>query len=333
MSYSLLSKYRSELMGMAILWVMFFHAYDLDMGLPVLEWVRAAGFGGVDIFIVLSAMGLVVSLSRREQEYLSFMGRRLHRLLPAYFIVMVPYTLFLMSRGEANLSSLIYNSLFLNYWGKWSGSFNWYMTGILVFYLLTPVCFRVLKPKSNRWRIRWAVLGSMAALVVCQIFLQEQTWTYNDFFYRIPDFCIGLLLGFFLVEKKKFGKADGLWWLCSALLGVCYLWAYPRLHLNSLILPLAHLFVFTTVPMCLALCFLMDRLPLGWVRRFFRLLGSCSLEIYLLNVSFFSQLPLIHQYLVFGPTNRLFHLILFTVNILLGIGLHKLLARVLKPAS
>ena len=46
MRYSILSKYRTELMGVAILWVMLFHSFDLDMGLTLLEWVRAAGFGG-----------------------------------------------------------------------------------------------------------------------------------------------------------------------------------------------------------------------------------------------------------------------------------------------
>ena len=68
MNYRIFSKYRTELMGVAMLWVMFFHAWDLDMGHPLLEWVRAAGFGGVDIFILLSAMGLVISLSRKEVD-------------------------------------------------------------------------------------------------------------------------------------------------------------------------------------------------------------------------------------------------------------------------
>ena len=70
MHYKAFSQYRSELMGAAMLWVMLFHAYDLDLGLPLLNWGRAAGFGGVDIFILLSSMGLTMSLIRREQEML-----------------------------------------------------------------------------------------------------------------------------------------------------------------------------------------------------------------------------------------------------------------------
>ena len=46
MGYSVLSKYRSELMGAAMLWVMLFHAADLTFPIPVLDLFRAAGFGG-----------------------------------------------------------------------------------------------------------------------------------------------------------------------------------------------------------------------------------------------------------------------------------------------
>lgn len=59
-SYGLLSLYRSRLMGLAML----FHAYELKFGLLPLDAFKAAGFAGVDIFLLLSGMGLHVSLSQ-----------------------------------------------------------------------------------------------------------------------------------------------------------------------------------------------------------------------------------------------------------------------------
>lgn len=64
MSYAGLSKYRSELMGVAMLWVMLFHAYGLKLGVPLLDQIKALGFGGVDVFLLLSGMGQYVSLSK-----------------------------------------------------------------------------------------------------------------------------------------------------------------------------------------------------------------------------------------------------------------------------
>lgn len=62
--YGLLSRYRGELMGLAMLWVMLFHAYKLRFGVLLLDGFKALGFAGVDIFLLLSGMGLYVSLSQ-----------------------------------------------------------------------------------------------------------------------------------------------------------------------------------------------------------------------------------------------------------------------------
>lgn len=50
------------------------------------------------------------------------------RILPAYFVVMVPYTLFLILRGQAPLSALVWNSTLLAYWVHTPGAFNWYVS-------------------------------------------------------------------------------------------------------------------------------------------------------------------------------------------------------------
>lgn len=144
MSYRVLSRYRTELMGVAMLWVMCFHAYDLELGNGLMNAVRAAGFGGVDIFILLSALGLAMSQTRQSTEYAAFLRRRAGRLLPAYFAVMIPYTLYLILRAQAPWIALFWNSTPLYYWVRCPGAFNWYVAGILVFYALTPPCLSAL---------------------------------------------------------------------------------------------------------------------------------------------------------------------------------------------
>ena len=324
MNYRILSKYRSELMGVAMLWVMFFHASDLDMGHPLLEWIRAAGFGGVDIFILLSAMGLVLSLSKKEQDYVSFMHRRMERILPAYYTVALPYTLFLILYKGVFWSALVWNTTLLYYWMRSSGAFNWYVAGIMTFYAVTPFCFRKLRDAGNREKL--VGIGVLCSFLLCQLFVREGYWYIVDVAYRVPVFFLGLLLGFYVLENRRLGKKDVLFWLVWLGLGVLYLMGrglgVPE---DVWMFPLCHLFLFTTVPMCFGLGFLFEKLPLGWLRKFLRLVGENSLEIYLLNVSVFCETALWRKILVFGPTNRLYWLVSFGLNILCGVGLHLIL--------
>jgi peptidoglycan/LPS O-acetylase OafA/YrhL len=320
----MLSKYRTELMGVAMLWVMFFHASDLDMGHEALEWIRAAGFGGVDIFILLSAMGLALSLSKKEVEYSAFMARRAERILPAYYTVVIPYTVFLIIYKGVAKSALIWNTTLLYYWMRSSGAFNWYVAGIMTFYAVTPFCFRKLRDARNREKL--VGIGVLCSFLLCQLFVREGYWYIVDVAYRVPVFFLGLLLGFYVLENRRLGKKDVLFWLVWLGLGVLYLMGrglgVPE---DVWMFPLCHLFLFTTVPMCFGLGFLFEKLPLGWLRKFLRLVGENSLEIYLLNVSVFCETALWRKILVFGPTNRLYWLVSFGLNILCGVGLHLIL--------
>ena len=54
-----------------------------------------------------------------------------------------------------------------------------------------------------------------------------------------------------------------------------------------------------------------------------RLLGTYSLEIYLLNVSLFSEVALLRALVPFGYTNRLYYLISYGANVALAVLLHR----------
>ncbi len=321
MKYSLLSRYRSELMGLAMISVMLFHSWDLDLGLSPLNYLRSIGFGGVDIFMLLSGIGLAMSLSRREQEYGEFMERRAKRLLPAYFAVMVPYTLCLWSVGRAYASTLVWNSLLLNYWVHCAGSFNWYVSGIMLLYLVTPPAVRFLRSRRHPGAVLLAVTA--VSFLVSQVLMRDTWWNHLDLIYRVPIYTAGLVIGIWIADGKKFGVMDG---VALALLfseGLVYGTFCGSMGDYA---PLAYLFAFTTVPVCLALAWLMDRLPLGWLRTALRFVGEHSLEIYLLNVSFFSETEFLRRFFDPGPGHYIYYAALYALNILSGWALHEALS-------
>ena len=146
--------------------------------------------------------------------------------------------------------------------------------------------------------------------------------------YRIPVFFLGLLLGFWVLEDRPLTAKSALFWaacLCAAG-GYLYLsltkeWINWPIHF-----PQCHLFLFTTVPMCLLICLALDKLPLGLLSRLLDFLGRYSLEIYLLNVSVFSLIDLWRGCLPFGGSNRLYYVIMLPLNVLLAVLLHRIVA-------
>lgn len=320
LNYHVLSKYRTELMGAAIFWVMLFHSFDLNLGFGFLNRLRDVGFGGVDIFILLSAVGLVSSLSKREQRCADFMARRAGRVLPAYYLVMVPYTVFLILCRGVPWSTLAWNASLLYYWVQPAGAFNWYVAGIMAFYLVTPFCFRCLQRSKHRNLLGAA--GVLAGMAVSGGLLRADIWYALDVTCRIPIFFLGLTVSFYVVEERKLGLRDLLFW--SGWLGLALVYRAVRTvpELRPFF-PLDRMFLFVPVPLCLAACWCFEHLPLGWLRRVLRLLGTYSLEIYLLNVSLFSEVGLLRGLVSFGPSNRLYYLVSYTANVALAVLVHK----------
>lgn len=89
--YSLISKYRAVLMGLAIILIMFCHM-DIAQehnGVSATSLAKALHLFtvGVDIFLFLSGVGLYYSYTKGKQPYVKFEKKRLIRILPYYAVI------------------------------------------------------------------------------------------------------------------------------------------------------------------------------------------------------------------------------------------------------
>ena len=91
MSWGSLSKYSSEIMGIACLWIMLHHNFfDWPTALEPLERFALYGNLGVDLFLLLSGVGLTFAWARKP-SLSEFYARRFVRLLVPYVLLAVPY--------------------------------------------------------------------------------------------------------------------------------------------------------------------------------------------------------------------------------------------------
>lgn len=324
--YGLLSRYRGELMGIAMLYVMLFHAYELNDTFLPFKAFRSMGFAGVDIFLVLSGMGICCSLARREQEsYGRYLGRRLRRLLPAFWLVVGIYSVALAAAGRITPDVIFWNLSTLSYWLNVPEGFNWYISAILAFYLAAPFYFKLFRRCAHK---EWLTLF----IYLISYLLYRVTWGAGllylpDFLLRIPDFAMGFLVGSYVMEGKKLNARHLAVWVTSAVLALAVVAGWL---VQPVIFPLILAVVVGVMPVCLLLGRVLHWYPGRWVPAFLRLVGGSSLEIYLLNVVITREFDLLAPWLDHDPRHIGFYLIAYTFNIALGVLLHRVLERLMR---
>lgn len=275
-----LTRYRNELKGLAILWVVFFHA---QLGLDGwLYQVQRIGYGGVDLFFFLSGFGLYHSLEK-DGDIQRYLKRRAARLLPAYLpfcllwlAVMLPLFDFGMATSLRVAAS---NLTMLGFLTGAPRYINWYTGALLVSLLLAPYFHAVLKPGKRYW-LRAA--GLLAVLLAVGLgYIDDDRYM---LFSRLPIFAIGMAAAGCPLSKKQLkGVLPLLFAAAAAALAVLYKCLDQYVELLATYAMYWHPFVLIVPALCISLSWLFAKVPSG-VLKPLRSLGAASFEIFLFNV-------------------------------------------------
>lgn len=206
MKLSLLSKYRTHIMGAAMIWVMWFHSLFTGKT-EVAHFIHDIGFYGVDMFLLVSGMGLYFSM-RKSKNALDFYKKRAVRILPAYLIVAISWYLFY--KTDVSTGDKILSILGINYFRGTVYSrpeyFDWFIPTLIVLYLLVPLYDKLFQKVQVKWKL--TALMCLISPVLCIIGYHTHTLPLYGSFVRIPVFLIGYCVGYFLYEKKEEQKGS-----------------------------------------------------------------------------------------------------------------------------
>ena len=203
--FQLLSKYRGAIMGLAAVWILIFHewiqlsttppegGFDLISNLE--RYIKAIGFCGVDIFLMLSGIGLTFAI--KKDSLGRFYYRRLRRILLPFLTVAV-------------IRCVLEHWDFKNFLGNVTGwkfytvsmySFLWFVPAICTLYLLFPLYYKLFQKAGNKILFTCGTVGIWMILTL--LFRDKMRGDLFGFTNRIPVFCIGVLYGRMTQNRKE----------------------------------------------------------------------------------------------------------------------------------
>lgn len=283
LNYKAVSTYRTQLMGLAILWVMLYHSTVSFSSVPVLGTLQAYGYGGVDIFLLVSGLGLYYAY-RKNTGTVTFYQRRLQRILPTYLPVVLIFCLLYWGMGEMPFTDVLLNLSTLSFWLGLDSRFDWYVPALLVLYLLTPLFMYFFRGPNKLVTVAGA---SFIGLVISVVLSGTSLAYLLIFTIRIPIFFVGVWVGYLIDQKQTISRVNGMLYLGMLLSGVVLL-AASQQYMSEYVWSYGlwwYPFILITLPLCLLTAGVLNGIgERKWTRYpFLTFCGTHSLEIYLIH--------------------------------------------------
>lgn len=294
--FSLVSKYRSELMGIAIIEVMLGH---------FCSWINISPFeslGKLGIlvsrlfdmvhtpgFMLLSGLGLYYSFYKNA-DVISFYIRRIKRMWLPYILMALPCVgLIAYIRGGLNVDVFIGWVTSLGYWfpGDTQYCNMWYISMSVVCYLFFPFIYNAiftsrLKKKVGPFRI------FLCIAILCVVL----TWAiakcfpaYFDLVYlAVPKsvmFIIGIYWGYLSINNKEINA--GLYTICLAMIFL-FFFIWSRVDITMFNFAEFCVFLFTIPLVCVVLERFQHYSFMRGLCSVWSWVGKYTLELYVLHI-------------------------------------------------
>ncbi|SHF41315.1 Peptidoglycan/LPS O-acetylase OafA/YrhL, contains acyltransferase and SGNH-hydrolase domains [Dysgonomonas macrotermitis] len=275
---TLISKYRTQLMGFAMLWIVIYHM-PLVFYVPLISEIKWMGFSGVDIFFLVSGLGIYFSWTKNPSTK-DFLKKRLLRIFSLYIPISLVIQIYLIYSLHYPVNSIFYVLTTVDFWFPKGNEYYtpWFIPAICLMYFITPI---FLKITSNKTMFRNVCLACISIIILSILFPNFLTEAIT----RFPNYFLGIYIGFLIKQKVRLSKIQSIA-ICGALmLGIlCIGIAINSSQIGSLLDGrfIRYCLIFTTFPLTLIISQLLNLLS-SYKYPFLSFLGLYSLPIYLTN--------------------------------------------------
>lgn len=316
-----ISQYRTELMGVATLLVIFGHSAGNGVAMPGwMESLCGLASVGVDIFLLVSGLGLWYSLRKSDLTdrggVLAWYRRRYARILVPYLLISLVVNILAITRGSKTITTAILDITTINYWLNHRSA--WFVAMLIPLYAITPlhdyICRKVKNPLLfNLYVICSILVISCIPNTIDNIALHRLIDNVLFVIFHLPAFFVG----FMIAPLAKNGKEVSWVWMSVVPITVVILLK---------VLGIGYWPGFLFLPFTGILCIVFrycGRIVMG----IFNFFGNISLESYLLNGAvgswIIAYLPMIYESSV-NKGNYLHYGLVMIFGTLFAYGVHLL---------
>lgn len=195
----IISKYRTQLMGIAALMVIILHAWTpINDNLSYIGYLeglfREFGNYGVDIFFFLSGLGCFYSIKKNSTK--EFYKHRFKRIIIPFLLVSIINMFINNSSFISFIKSItLYNFYFVNVYYS-----CWFIQAIVSLYIIFPWYYKLFNRVKNKTLFTIIIIAIM--LILLWLFQKQIRNDFYIFIVRIPDFLIGIWLGWFITNSN-----------------------------------------------------------------------------------------------------------------------------------
>lgn len=231
---NLLSKYRPQLMGLAMLLILIFHTGIDVSNINIIRSLKDIGDVGVDIFLLLSGIGLYFSYTKNSDKNY-FYKKRVLRILPTFIpVAVVWYSAFaLVFRGK--IEDILLGVTTLSFWIKGNMTW-WFISAILVLYIFTPFYIDFFEKSPRKITIFTVLVLTTLGLLIRFTSLDNILDYLLVFICRIPIFIIGIYIGYVIFNNKGLLLNDTIIYVLSIIRHIYGVIQYQSLlYLSSIV--------------------------------------------------------------------------------------------------
>ena len=289
LTYKIISDYRTFIMGIAMISIIIFHftedcanAHYMYNGIIKL-YKRNIGSAGVDLFLMMSGLGLVYSM-KKNNNIKYFYKKRIIKILIPYLLIAVPSIAWLCFNYNYNIIYFFKELSFINLI-KHGNVWYWYIFFILLCYLIFPIIFKYIDSSKKIDLVQTKIFNISNSIIIISILMfmynKEFFSRYNIMLLRMLPFYIGILLGYYSYNKKNIEIEDYLLFF----IGLIFIkFTYNK----NLIIQRHSMFIWFT-SFVILFVILFDKINkykiINIIKNIIEWFGKYSLQIYLIHVS------------------------------------------------